>query len=89
MMFWTDHNMSGWGYAGMGIGMVLFWLLVLAGIVALFRYGTGTTRSRDIPPPQPYADSPEQLLAIRFAQGEIDDQEYQMRLAVLRDAMRR
>ena len=27
-MFWYDHNMGWWGYAGMGIGMVLFWALV-------------------------------------------------------------
>jgi hypothetical protein len=25
MMFWYDHNMGWWGWAGMGIGMVLFW----------------------------------------------------------------
>ena len=34
-MFWFDHNMGWWGYAGMGAGMVLFWALVVAGIVAL------------------------------------------------------
>lgn len=33
-MFWFDHNMGWWGYAGMGAGMVLFWALVVAGIVA-------------------------------------------------------
>ena len=26
-MFWFDHNMGWWGYAGMGAGMVLFWAL--------------------------------------------------------------
>lgn len=31
---WFDHNMGWWGYAGMGAGMVLFWALVVAGIVA-------------------------------------------------------
>ena len=46
-MFWPDHDMSGWGYAGMVIGMV---------------------------PPPPYSEyqSPEQVLATRFARGEID-----------------
>ena len=34
-MFWYDHNMGWWGYAGMGIGMVLFWALIVAGIVAV------------------------------------------------------
>lgn len=23
MMFWYDHDMSGWGYGGMVIGMIL------------------------------------------------------------------
>lgn len=35
MMVWNDHNMGWWGWAGMGIGMVLFWALVIAGIIAL------------------------------------------------------
>ena len=43
MMFWSDHDMSGWGYTGMVIGMVLFWALIIVGIIALIRYTTGTT----------------------------------------------
>lgn len=27
MMFWYGHDMGGWGYASMAIGMVLFWTL--------------------------------------------------------------
>ena len=42
MMFWSDHDMSGWGYTGMVIGMVLFWALIIVGIIALIRYTTGT-----------------------------------------------
>lgn len=38
MMYWNDHNMGWWGWAGMGIGMVLFWALLIAGIVALVVY---------------------------------------------------
>jgi putative membrane protein len=84
MMFWYDHGMSGWGYAGMAIGMVLFWILVIVGIVALVRFTTGPTQARAIPAPPPYGESPEQILAARFARGEIDEAEYQQRLAVLR-----
>ena len=40
-MFWYDHNMGWWGYAGMGIGMVLFWALIVAGIVALVIFVSG------------------------------------------------
>jgi putative membrane protein len=86
MMFWSDHDMSGWGYAGMAIGMVLFWVLVIVAIVALIRFSTGATQTRDIPAPPPYPESPEQVLAARFARGDIDEADYRQRLAVLRGA---
>lgn len=86
MMFWSDHDMSGWGYAGMVIGMVLFWALIIVGIIALIRFSTGATQTRSVPQFPPYSDSPEQLLAARFARGEIDEAEFQHRLAVLRGA---
>ncbi|MCV7346075.1 SHOCT domain-containing protein [Mycolicibacterium rhodesiae] len=85
MMFWSDH-MSGWGYAGMVIGMVLFWALIIIGIVALIRSSTGATQAGSIPQFPPYTESPEQVLAARYARGEIDDTEYRQRLAVLRGA---
>jgi putative membrane protein len=84
MMFWYDHDMSGWGYAGMAIGMVLFWILIIVGIIALIRFTTNASPPRPHAAPPPYSESPEQLLAARFARGEIDDAEYQQRLAVLR-----
>jgi putative membrane protein len=79
VMFWYDH-MGWWGYAGMGIGMVLFWALLIVGIVALVRYSRG-----DQPRPVFPAPSAEQLLAERFARGEMTENEYRDRLAVLRD----
>lgn len=81
-MYWYDHNMGWWGYAGMGIGMVLFWGLIVAGIVALVIYVSG---DKQIPQPPP---SPEQILAARFARGEISETEYRDRLAILRDPAR-
>ena len=86
MMFWSDHDMGGWGYTGMAIGMVLFWILIIVGIVALVRYTTGATQTRVISAPPHYSDyeTPEQLLAGRFARGEIDETEYRQRLDVLR-----
>jgi putative membrane protein len=86
MMFWSDHDMSGWGYTAMVIGMVLFWALIIVGIIALIRFSTGATQTRAIPAYPPYNESPEQLLASRFARGEIEESEYQQRLAVLRAA---
>ena len=87
MMFWYGDSMSGWGYAGMGIGMVLFWALIIVGIVALVRYSSGNQQGGR--PPSDDVPSPEQLLAARFARGEIDEAPYRERLAVLRDHVRR
>ena len=83
-MFWYDHNMGWWGYAGMGIGMVLFWALLILGIVALVRFSTADRQAPSITPPP----SPELVLADRFARGEISETEYRDRLAVLQDHTR-
>ena len=81
MMLWYDHDMGWWGYAGMGVGMVLLWALIIVGPIALVRYAI-TERQTPTPP------TPEQVLADRFARGEISEKEYRDRLAVLRDHMR-
>lgn len=57
---------------------MLFWAALIFGIVVLVRYWKGSNLfavgSRA---------SPEELLAQRFARGEIDEAEYRQRLAVL------
>jgi putative membrane protein len=79
MMYW-DH-MSGWGWAWMGAGSIVFWALLIAGIVALIRYTrtTGTDRESG----RFSRPTPEQLLAERYARGEIDETEYRQRLDTL------
>ena len=74
MMYWYGSGMSGWGYALMTVSMILFWGAVIFGIVALVRYF-----GRSGQPPQ----TPELLLAERFARGEINEEELRHRLAVL------
>jgi putative membrane protein len=81
VMYWYGNGMSGWGYALMTISMVLFWGAVIAGIVLLVRH-VGRSGQQTPPPPSQPA-SPEQLLAERFARGEIDEEEYRRRLEVL------
>ena len=81
MMFWYGHDMGGWGY-GMAIGMFLFWALVLGGIGALIRVAGGDQRSRYAGPAQPDA---REVLAVRYAHGDITEAEYRERLAVLRE----
>lgn len=78
-MYWSGHDMFGWGYPLGLIGMALFWVAVIIGIVALARYA-GRGRYRPGDPHQPA----EHLLAERFARGEIDEDEYRRRLAALR-----
>lgn len=85
MMFWYGHNMGGWGYAGMAIGMFLFWALVLGGIVALIRVAGGDQRNRI---PAPTQLDAREVLAVRFAQGDITETEYRDKLAVLSEQPR-
>jgi putative membrane protein len=75
MMGWHG-GMGGWGALVMAVLWVLFWAAVIVGVVLLARGTAATTR-----PPAP-AD----VLADRFARGEINEEEYQSRLAVLRRA---
>jgi putative membrane protein len=75
MMFWNGHGVSGWEWFAMSAGMILFWVLVITAAVLLFR-------ALDRPRTSEGA-SAERLLAERFARGEIDEEEYRGRLAVL------
>ncbi len=70
---------SGWG--GWWAVMPLAMLAVVGGLLwILFRL------SRASKDPAPDAVDPERLLDVRYACGEIDDNEYRHRLAVLRGA---
>lgn len=93
MMYWYGNGMGGWGYVLMTVTTVLFWALVIAGVIALIRYlsrrpgdtGTaGSTGSTGGGPAASARPAPEQLLAERFARGEIDEREYRHGLEVLR-----
>ncbi|GAA3803262.1 SHOCT domain-containing protein [Streptomyces chiangmaiensis] len=85
MMFWYDHDMSGWGWFGASLGMLVFWGLIITALVLLFRALSRPAPggSHDAPWTPPTPPSAEQLLAERFARGEIDEEEYQRRLRVL------
>jgi len=78
-MYWHDGTMGGWDWFAMSVGTLLFWALILTAVVLFVRAFNGTSRTTDAPPPP----AAEQLLAERFARGEIDDDEYHRRLNVL------
>jgi putative membrane protein len=89
VMYWYgDGHPGGWGYAVMIIGMVLFWAVIIGVGVLIARTVAGSHAAhRPGPAASPSAprQSPEQILAERYARGEIDEHEYDTRLAVLRE----
>ncbi|MFD7782082.1 SHOCT domain-containing protein [Streptomyces nojiriensis] len=80
-MFWYDHGMGGWGWVAMTFSMVLLVALAVAGVVLLLR---SVDRFPSGPAHPPAAPSAKQVLAERFARGEIDEEEYEQRLTALR-----
>lgn len=82
------NDFGGWGWVGwtlMTVGMVAFWALVITAIVLLIRYLATSRGTAVSPPPNSGSASAEDMLAQRFAHGEIDEQEYRQRLALLRE----
>lgn len=68
---------DGYGYGGMGFGgfgMLLFWGLLIVVVVLLLRWLSGTTQGRASRPP---GQSAKDVLAQRYARGEIDKQEFE------------
>ncbi|WP_259471663.1 SHOCT domain-containing protein [Streptomyces shenzhenensis] len=89
-VMWYD----GWGWGGwflMLVITVLFWAVAIAAVIALVRYLTAARRGPQAGPPPASGDlgwgsrRAEDLLAERFARGEIDEEEYKRRLALLRE----
>ncbi|MGY3205917.1 SHOCT domain-containing protein [Streptomyces sp. TE5632] len=88
MTYWNSHGMNGWGWFAMSLGTVLFWALLITAGVLIFRSLSRASGPSHLPAgrPAPEHPAPEQVLAERFARGEIDEDEYRRRLAVLRGA---
>ncbi len=78
---WNDGWDSWWWMAVM---MIVFWGGLIWIAVALTRRGDHTTdppTSTTVPPPIPQAA--EEILAERFARGEIDSDDYHQRVDIL------
>ncbi len=73
-----DDQMTGWGWVMMIIFSTLFAALLATAIWALYSYTTRTRADQE-------RGSPEELLAKRYARGDITTEEYQERLARLRE----
>lgn len=74
VMHWGD---MGWGWGWGALIWVIFMLVVLTGIAAVIIYAVRQ-------PSGPRSQSAEQILAERYARGEIDEEEYQQRRRTLR-----
>lgn len=77
MMGWYHEGVGWGGWIVMTLAMVTFWALVIVAVVAIFR-GTKTSSGAG-----PTSKEPLDILNQRFARGEIDEQEYHARQAVL------
>ncbi|MBJ6636966.1 SHOCT domain-containing protein [Streptomyces sp. DHE7-1] len=75
MMFWYDHDVSGWGWFAMSAGMILFWALIITLGVLLFR-ALNRPPQEHTPTYTPAPPSAEDILGERLARGEIDEDEY-------------
>lgn len=81
------HGYGGWGWGSWiltAIVLTIFFALVITAIVAAVRYlnGPGHHSAHHNSPP---GRKPEDILAERFARGEIDDEDYRRRITLLPD----
>jgi putative membrane protein len=83
MMWYDGHGGMGWGgWVVMGLTFVLFW----GGIVIFAVWGIRNWRSDDGNPPAgttPTSSHADDVLAERFARGEIDEDEFTHRRELL------
>jgi putative membrane protein len=77
MMYWGG-DWSGWTWFAMGFSMLVFWGIVVTAIWLVVR---AASNERSVAPPPPAA---EETLRCRYAAGELDDDEFNRRLRVLR-----
>lgn len=83
-MMW-GYDGWGWGpWLGMGLGMIVFWGLIIAGVVAVVRHLAGVRDGRELDARG--GRGAERILAERFARGEIDQDEFRQRRELLRES---
>lgn len=84
-MIWWDNGPGGAGWVVMTVMSLAFWVALIIGGVALWR---ALTRDHQRGPgfPGDGRTSAQRILDERFARGDIDEEEYARRSAVLRDS---
>jgi putative membrane protein len=85
-VMWGYGGGWGWGaWLAMGVSMVVFWGLIIAGGIALVRHFAGGRNQHPSATHDALSEA-ERILADRFARGEIDEDEYRRRSALLRSS---
>ena len=80
MMFYYGSGMHGWGIVLAALGNLVFWGILIVAATVAFRYA----KRRDVGSSVPGAQSPQQILAERFARGDVNEEEFAARLKTLR-----
>jgi putative membrane protein len=73
----TD-NIMGFGGWAMGFGwifMILFWVLIIVGIITLVKRLSSSNTNTNFPPPKTVLE----ILEERYARGEIDREEFEQK----------
>jgi len=73
---WHPGMMDGWGMGFGGIFMIVFWILVIVGLVFLIKWLVQSSRKSSGGESSPTSRALE-ILEERYARGEIDKQEFQ------------
>ena len=79
---WNNQGMGGGSWALMIIGMLVFGAILVVGLVALSRHNHEGHHAVATPLASDTAIS---ILKERFARGELTEEEYSRRLAILKD----
>lgn len=73
-MMWPYGYSGAWGWMSLGwITMVVFWVMVTAGVVALVRWAS----SRVIPDRHDHPDTSLEVLRRRYAAGELTKEQFE------------
>ncbi|MDD7939548.1 SHOCT domain-containing protein [Actinomycetospora lutea] len=81
-MMWGGYGF-GWMGPVMGVSAVLWWVLVIAVVLAVVRWLRTSEQSGPAGGGTAPAGDPRQVLDLRFARGEIDAEEYADRRRLL------